>query len=190
MRNASANDSDYLEARPTTRQISACATYVAACSAKARSSHAGRACRAIRTESSASEKRNAMTMTPASSATPSARRTQRRADVFGAGMLLRFRSALPQRKEVREQPICAGHAVRELPVEGVREIRVVALAVVRRQPSSPLWGLSLIVRLQHRCVRVVALAEELRPALLDPSVEVRPGDDVGGRELRTRGGQD
>ena len=72
----------------------------------------------------------------------------------------------------------------------IGKVRVVAFAVGRCQPAAFLRRLALIVRFDHRRIRLVPRADELRAALLDPTFEIGLRDRVRPRELRARWGQD
>src|SRR5712692_8854314 len=91
----------------------------------------------------------------------------------------RRRSRAAERQQVREKPVRSRHAVGKLAVERIGEVGVVSLAVSRGEPAALLRVLALVVGGDERRVGGVPGGEELRPALLDPPLEVRERDLVG-----------
>src|SRR5262245_56513158 len=105
---------------------------------------------------------------------------------MGAGLFLEVspETASPQplapseSQQIRQDSIRARHAVRQLTMKCVREVRVVPLAVIRDQPTARLPRLTDVVRRDNRRVGTVPLRPELRSTLLDPTIEVGTCDPV------------
>src|SRR4029453_5165398 len=95
-----------------------------------------------------------------------------------------------QGEEVREQTIRAGHAVRQLTVKRVGEIRVLPFPVRRLQPAAALGRLAAVPRGNDGCVARIPGRPELAAALLPPAFEIRGCDPVRRGEHRQIGCED
>src|SRR5262249_33555651 len=82
-------------------------------------------------------------------------------------------------EQVREQPIRAGHARRQLPEEREAGVDERALAEPRDEEAALARRLAAVVHRQRGVVVRIPFACEIEPALLDPSLEVRRGDAIG-----------
>ena len=83
-----------------------------------------------------------------------------------------------QRQQVREQPVGAGHARRQLPEEAQAGVHVGPLPDRGHQQSALQRRLARIVHLEQRPVLRVPGAGEVEPALLHPALPVGGADRV------------